>query len=342
MRLRPRAWIEAVAKWARRWSDRVLGAPLDARPRSSGPPEHWLDWIRRKRPQLLAGLSSGGPLFRSRHPGEAFYRTRHAGDAGPLVVSLSRPIDHRPVTQWSTDIASKRRTSDGSDAAGERGETDRATMPRELRPHLGALRGRRKDGVAQPRWTTPMAIEPESPRLIFFARASSSPSPVEDASWPVSNRRESAWRWPGRPSRHDDANLEMFPPASPEAAPAVSWSRTLPSPEKETDYNYSRRRTPGEAPAPRYPVLLEDRVVTAADYGLGRPGSGGSEPFPPLPAAGTGGLVAFRWPEKAASGWPDLPEEDQVVSQVSIESQDREMKLELEQKGGPWSVSPSS
>lgn len=335
MRLSPLVWMEAVARWARRWSDGILGERTDRAPRTPGPPKHWLDRIRRRRPELLAGLETGSPLFRARVPGGPPHVHPRSGPAPRYVSSegSAPPAPDFPERQDRDD--GRDRESEPAGSGSRPGPTGTTRSSSEVPP--------RRPGVARP---------PSTPRLVFSAAEPSRASDRRETSWPTSpERRVSTPGWGRRLTGESGSSPASFSKGLVRERPAAAWPGDVRSAAAASEpvKPLSAGPQPVE-PRPvesrpvalvRFPALPEHLVPAPPTY-AGAPPLPAAEVSFPASRKAIGHTATVRWGGAEADHWPELPEEDNAPPTRAVEHRERERKLDLEQRGEPWNASPSS
>lgn len=340
MRFSPRVWMEAVARWAKRWSDGILGERTDRAPGTLGPPKHWLDRIRRKRPELLAGLETGSPLFRARVPGGPPHVHPRSGPA-PRYLSAEGSAPPAPDFPERQERDVRQDRDDGRDRESE--PAGSGSRPGPTGTTRSSSEGPpRRPGVARP---------PSTPRLVFSAGVPSRPSDRRETSWPSSpERRVSTPRWGRRPTGESGSSPASFSERPVRERPAAAWPGDVRSAAAASEPVKPLSAGPQPAePRPverpvarvRFPALPEHLVPAPPTY-AGAPPLPAAEVSFPAPRGATGHTATVRWADAEADHWPELPAEDRALPTRAFEHRERERKLDLEQRGEPWNASPSS
>lgn len=358
---RLRRWLLAPVARLRAWAERVLGedgtAPLAAAPAApGGPPAHWLEHIRRRRPELVAGLTRTAPLFEAQRLGPPPAAVRppaaaavaeeaaSAGDAEGPARPLRPPAPAPPGSAETRrglrqPAFARRRTS----AAGERpadaepaavaARSPAAAPPREARPP--------RPGPEVSGWgRLPFRRRPPRPAAAAPAAPTPLPGPELEPPAAAAFRRGAAGTEspPRRPRGSLPGGRPLVEPAVAAASAAtVSVAATSPA-ETPSAFPAVGRRGDGPtasfAAAPRRAAMVDGRWPRPPDREaepLPRPSAERLEP-PPRSAA------PLRWPAPAADPWPDLPASRpaSAVEPAAVAGAGRARRLRREQEGKAW------
>jgi hypothetical protein len=328
MKLRPRILVLVAARWARRWSDRVLGAPEAV---STGPPAHWIDRIRKKRPELLRGLVKGGSLFRA---------SRAGGVAGDRISS--RPMFPHPH-QVHDSPPSYAEDAMGRDDREPSEEPVRTTPIRSfpLRFRYGHRASERS--IASLTWPGDAGSPRRAPTLTFSRADTLRSRSTAVPSWPEPPEpREQVWGRPDRSSGSTGSNPQWLAPPDHGPAPEPWWP-PKPEPTKDREPAFPRIISDEETTSPRYPNLVKRSVpLPPSPKPSNRPPSEVEARYAHLSAAGDMRDAQISWPRGLVDPWPELPSEQRTEAPSHFDERDHRRKLDLEQRGVPWNVSPFS
>ena len=283
-----RRLLEPLARRLQRWSDGLLPSPVEQReppkpveetraspfggPRQ-GPPEHWLAYIRQRRPELLPGLLSRSAVDEDPAAGDPAAGDPAVGDpAAETAESVVAPPQAEravPVVERKLDVA-----ADPSSAL----SIDGPSVDRPSR--------RRGDPYGFAHSPPPSRTEPRSPSVADSTtpRPSSSRS-ASHASWPETSQMPR----PQVPGTYPEASRPTapqvpgtYPEASRLTAPQVPGTysgrprSTMPQVPgtSQGPPSDSRPQVPG-TPLPGYPPQVPGTY--AADVGTLRPQVPGTE-----------------------------------------------------------------
>jgi hypothetical protein len=341
---RLRRWLLApVARRLRAWAGRVLGEDgiAAAAPAAGGPPAHWLEHIRRRRPELVAGLTGAAPLFEARTAGVRTAEPRPPAAPGPAgaPAAETRPREARsprpgpPETRWGK-TPFRRRVAAAPAPAARRSPSLAASRPAagartslpgpELQPSPTAAE---TSPDADP-GAAPAEVPPRRRRGPRFAGR-------------LLAERSPAAQVPAAPSPAAPSPAAPSPAAPSPAAPSPAAPSPSPRPPAE--------RLPAAAPAvgdhggltasfaadPRRAAMPEGRWPQrpAARAAAPRPPAAAERLEPPPRDA-----APPSWPAPAGELWPSLPKSPPApaVEPAAPARAERARRLRREQEGKAW------
>lgn len=289
------AWLarrlRQLAGAAQQAAEALAAEPPPDRP--AGPPEHWLEVVRRRAPQLLQGRGLG-------------HAPTDPGDPSVFHVNVKSRRDTRVATQAERTEAGASPAGDAAEAGRRVGASEAGSQDRSRNESESGAAPSRPPGR---RWSRP-PLQPSAPPTTGGPRRRGAPIALV--------AKEELRELVGRigPPRRADEPIRSGRPMRAERPAVITPTRPGPA-RPEASSSRSRSAGPWVAPAPPAPGPDHGRPTVLGDPSPDRahsptvdlPPVPATDPWPPLPAPAADSMIISRTPRPAGSSdpWPSRP-----------------------------------
>lgn len=348
-------FLANVARWLRAFAEKVgrraapsADAPAsDLAPERGGPPAHWLDLVRKNAPQLLRpGMGAKAPILPTNRT------TPRRSIATSLPESATKSNDTTPLIQ--DEAAPRRMPQAAFDAMRSKITQSPLTLPPPP-----AIPPKRDDAgfcvseVAAPlepmRWPESGRVDPPSTAMRFSAQSENvdrTPLAPLIARDEIHRRTFDASQWPALPEKTPDEVADQpVEERSSRAFSRFTVENEVVSRVSSREHDpWSAASTESRREEPRWPAEAPSRSSTIEFPEIARPPSQAEFHFPQSieRATNRSSMNAAEALEEPADPWPALPEpreDDHAASfALSLRERDHARRLDLEQRGTPWSA----